>query len=116
MGLWSCSAENPFDSEGTGNVHLHTVVNSITTRALDSDYKQYLEDNCVVYISSKVSATEGKLIFKEKGLANVPSNIVLKTATTQPRPGAETQSPPPSTKCSSAHTRSLMWRKEKQVK
>lgn len=79
MGLWSCSAENPFDSEGTGNVHLHTVVNSITTRALDSDYKQYLEDNCVVYISSKVSATEGKLIFKEKGLANVPSNIVLKT-------------------------------------
>ena len=26
-GLWSCSAENPFDSEGEGTIRLHTVVN-----------------------------------------------------------------------------------------
>ncbi len=77
-GLWSCSAENPFDEEGTGTVHLRTVVNTITTRAEDDNdtqnREQELRSNCVVYVSS----VKG-LIFKAKGLDNVPESMVLKT-------------------------------------
>ena len=77
-GLWGCSAENPFESEGTGTVHLRTVVNAITTRAEDDNdtqsREQALRDNCVVYISNSKG-----LIFKEKGLDNVPESMVLKT-------------------------------------
>lgn len=77
-GLSACSAENPFDSDGSGTVHFRTVVNPVTTRA-DGDagsqnYEQYLRDNCVVYVSSSKG-----LIFKEKGLDNVPESMVLKT-------------------------------------
>lgn len=77
-GLWSCSAENPFDEEGTGTVHLRTVVNTITTRVEDENdtqnREQELRNNCVVYVSS----VKG-LIFKAKGLDNVPESMVLKT-------------------------------------
>lgn len=76
--LSACSAENPFDSEGSGTVHIRTVVNPITTRAegdADSQNReQALRDNCVVYVSSSKG-----LIFKEKGLDNVPESMVLKT-------------------------------------
>ena len=77
-GLWSCSAENPFDSEGEGTIRLHTTVNAITTRADDdqtaSDPMQEFKDKCVVYISS-----EKGLIYKKVGLHNVDEKITLKT-------------------------------------
>lgn len=77
-GLWSCSAENPFDTDGTGTVHLRTVVNAITTRAEDdadvADREQSLRDNCVVYISNSKG-----LIYREKGLDNVAESITLKS-------------------------------------
>jgi len=77
-GLWSCSAETPFDEGGTGTVHLRTVVNTITTRAEDDNdtqnREQELRNNCVVYVSS----VKG-LIFKAKGLDNVPESMTLKT-------------------------------------
>ncbi|MDE7345203.1 MAG: DUF4493 domain-containing protein [Muribaculaceae bacterium] len=77
-GLWSCSAENPFDSEGEGTIRLHTVVNSITTRADDdpsaSDPMQEYKDKCIVYISG-----EKGLIYKKVGLHNVDETITLKT-------------------------------------
>ncbi len=69
--LCGCSAENPFETEGEGIVQLHTVVNSITTRA-DEDSNP-LEDNCVVYISSSKG-----LIYKKVGLKNVDPQITLK--------------------------------------
>lgn len=76
-GLWGCVSENPFDNEGEGIVQLHTVVNSITTRA-DEDATtdnttDPLRDNCVVYISNSKG-----LIYKEKGLDNVKESITLK--------------------------------------
>lgn len=74
IGLWSCSAENPFDNDGQGVVQLRTVVNSITTRA-DSETEQTLEEKCVVYISS---LEEERLVYKKLGLHNVDSQITLK--------------------------------------
>lgn len=77
-GLWSCSAETPFDREGEGTIRLHTVVNSVTTRADDdqtaSDPMQEYKDKCIVYISS-----EKGLIYKKVGLHNVDETITLKT-------------------------------------
>lgn len=77
-GLWSCSAETPFDNDGVGTVHLRTVVNTITTRAEDEtdadNREQYLRDKCVVYISD-----ENGLVYKEVGLDNVKPAISLKT-------------------------------------
>lgn len=74
-GLWGCVAENPFDSEGEGIVHLHTVVNSITTRADDAtdNTSDPLRDNCVVYISNSKG-----LIYKETGLDNLKESFTLK--------------------------------------
>ncbi|MDE7349864.1 MAG: PCMD domain-containing protein [Muribaculaceae bacterium] len=71
--LWSCSAENPFESDGTGTIQLRTVVNSITTRADDQNDQSSLEEKCVVYISG----TKG-LIYKKQGLGNVDPQITLK--------------------------------------
>lgn len=73
--LWSCSSETPFETDGEGIVRLRTVVNSITTRADDSenDAQQQLSDNCIVYISG----TKG-LIYKKQGLSNVDPQITLK--------------------------------------
>lgn len=77
-GLWSCSAENPFDSEGEGTIRLHTVVNAITTRADDDqttpDPMQEYKDKCIIYISG-----EKGLIYKKVGLHNVDETITLKT-------------------------------------
>ena len=72
ISLWGCAAENPFESDGEGTVHLNTVVNSITTRA-DEEASDPLSDNCVVYISN-----EKGLIYKEKGLKNVKETFSLK--------------------------------------
>lgn len=79
--LWSCSAESPFsEQEGTGELRLKTVVDNIVTRADDSDIyteQQMLSDSCVVYIS-KAGAEKGKsLLYKYKGLENVPAAIRL---------------------------------------
>lgn len=71
--LWSCSAENPFDNNGNGNIQLRTIVNSITTRAEDGSDQSSLEEKCVVYISGK----EG-LLYKKQGLGNVDPQITLK--------------------------------------
>lgn len=70
--LWSCAAENPFESEGEGVVRLTTAINSITTRADDTS-SDPLRDNCVVYISN-----EKGLIYKEKGLDNIKESFTLK--------------------------------------
>lgn len=70
--LWSCVAENPFESDGEGIVRLYTEVNSITTRA-DEPTSDPLRANCVVYISN-----EKGLIYKEKGLDNVKESFSLK--------------------------------------
>lgn len=72
--IWSCASENPFDTEGMGTVRLHTVVNSITTRAIDSSEETALRNNCVVYITEK----DKGLVYKEKGLDNVKDQISLK--------------------------------------
>lgn len=73
--LWSCSSETPFETDGQGIVRLRTVVNSITTRADDSESEaqQQLSDNCIVYISGSKG-----LIYKKQGLSNVDPQITLK--------------------------------------
>ncbi len=83
-GLWSCAAETPFQDEGTGTVHLHTMVSNITTRAVAGYTDQELRDKCVVYITraNGASATETNkdgLVYRKKGLDNVDENIILKT-------------------------------------
>lgn len=76
-GLWSCTSEAPFDTEGTGVVHLRTTVNSITTRAYDYDSNKTLEENCVIYISRKNGNDKDGLIHKWRGTENIPSSISL---------------------------------------
>lgn len=76
-GLWSCTSEAPFDTEGTGVVHLHTTVNSITTRAYTYDPDKTLEENCVIYISRNNGNDKDGLIHKWTGTANIPSSISL---------------------------------------
>lgn len=76
-GLWSCSAENPFDSEGSGIVQLRTVVNSITTRA-EGDAQSDLEKKCVIYISDKNKPTNESLVYQKVGLENLDTQITLK--------------------------------------
>lgn len=71
--LWSCSAETPFDDNGSGIVKLRTVINQITTRAEEGS-EQSLEDKCVIYISKE---GEG-LVYKAQGLSNLDEQIVLK--------------------------------------
>lgn len=83
-GLWSCAAETPFQDEGTGTVHLHTMVSNITTRAVTGYTDQELKDKCVVYITraNGDAATESNkdgLVYRKKGLDNVDENIILKT-------------------------------------
>lgn len=81
--LLGCSAENPFDTDGKGIVRLHTVVNSITTRADEAtdtdDINQRLNDNCVVYISRKNGNDKDGLIYKNVGLSNIEPQITLKS-------------------------------------
>lgn len=69
--LTGCKADNEFDTEEEGTLKLQLVVNSNLTRALENE--DYLRSNCVLYISG-----DGKLIYKYKGLENVPSEIHMK--------------------------------------
>lgn len=66
----SCAVEEPFGA-GEGTLRMKLVINSDVTRAEMSE--QDLSDNCVVYISS-----EKGLVFKEKGLQNLPDAISLR--------------------------------------
>lgn len=78
-GLWSCAAENPFDSEGSGVVQLRTVVNNITTRADEGYTQEDLENKCVIYISDKEKPKGQSLVYKAEGLKNVAPQITLKS-------------------------------------
>lgn len=78
-GLWSCSAESPFESEGTGVVHLHTTVNAITTRAYKYDPEKTLQENCVIYLSRANGNENDGLIKKWQGVDNVDESIPLNT-------------------------------------
>lgn len=67
----SCSIDEPFGSDGEGELRVQMVINSDVTRAeMDEDA---LKASCVLYISS-----EKGLIHKYKGLGNVPESLMLK--------------------------------------
>ncbi|MCM1152035.1 MAG: DUF4493 domain-containing protein [Muribaculum sp.] len=67
----SCSTEEPFSSQGDGELRMSMVINSDVTRA-DADVDA-LRSNCVVYISG-----QNGLLHKWKGLENVPESLMLK--------------------------------------
>lgn len=68
--IQSCSVEEPFGSN-EGVLQMKLIINSDVTRAAMNE--QELADNCVVYISN-----EKGLVFKEKGLSNLPDQIALR--------------------------------------
>lgn len=71
MMLVGCTADEPF-GEGEGVLKMRMVVNSTLTRA-ETD-QQSLADKCVVYLSGSKG-----LLYKFRGLDNVPSDIYLKS-------------------------------------
>ncbi len=90
--FWSCAAESPYESESTGTVQLHTVVNNLTTRAATigtnnvTGYDQTtLANNCVVSIYRKNgratgdNATRDGLVYQVTGLDKVEKAITLRT-------------------------------------
>ncbi len=70
--LSSCTSEAPFSTDGEGLVKMNVVVNSRTTRSLiDSDYDDYLNDSCRIYISNGKNVLHkwvGKDNLPEKGV------------------------------------------------
>ena len=68
--MQSCAVEEPFGS-GEGVLQMKLVINSDVTRAAMS--QEDLSANCVVYISG-----EKGLVFKERGLNNLPDQIALR--------------------------------------
>lgn len=70
--MQSCVSDQPFGMEGEGTLQMKMVINSDVTRA-ETD-EDALRSNCVVYISG----TKG-LLYKYKGLENVPDALVLKS-------------------------------------
>lgn len=70
--LTSCAAEDTF-GEGEGVLKMKLVVNSTLTRA-EADDQGSLADNCVVYLSGSKG-----LLYKFRGLDEVPSDIYLKS-------------------------------------
>ena len=72
MALQSCALDDPFKSEGEGQLRMKLVINSDVTRA-ENDPAD-LSANCVVYISG-----EKGLLHKYQGLENVPEQITLKS-------------------------------------
>lgn len=66
-----CSTEEPFGTDGEGELRMKMVINSDVTRA-ETD-EDALRSNCVVYISGA-----NGLLHKWKGLENVPESIMLK--------------------------------------
>lgn len=70
--LSSCVNDEPFaDGEGVLKMRMY-INNQLTTRAVDNE--QTLAENCVIYLSNSKG-----LIYKFKGLDNVPSDIYLKS-------------------------------------
>lgn len=70
--LQSCSSDEPFGTDGEGVLKMKMVINSTVTRA-DLD-QQNLANSCVIYLSDNKG-----LIYKYKGIDNVPSSLYLKT-------------------------------------
>lgn len=70
VAMLSCSVEAPFGSE-EGVLEMRLFINSDLTRAVVED--QDLADNCVVYIYN-----DKGLVFKNKGLSNMPDRITLR--------------------------------------
>ncbi|MDE6028577.1 MAG: DUF4493 domain-containing protein, partial [Muribaculaceae bacterium] len=70
LAFQSCSMETPFNTED-GVLKMRFAINTEVTRAEMS--QDELADNCVVYISN-----EKGLVFKEKGLGNLPDEITLR--------------------------------------
>lgn len=71
-GMVSCVSDEPFAGEGDASLRMKLVINSDVTRSEVSD--DNLRSNCVVYISGQKG-----LLYKYKGLENVPEEIRLKT-------------------------------------
>lgn len=70
--LPSCKSDEPF-ADGEGVLKMKMVINNQVSTRSETD-QQALADNCVIYLSS-----EKGLIYKFKGLGNVPSDIYLKS-------------------------------------
>ena len=72
--MQSCSMETPF-SEENGVLQMKLAINSNVTASITRAEmsKDELAENCVVYISNSKG-----LIFREKGLSNIPDQITLK--------------------------------------
>lgn len=72
--MQSCSMETPF-SEENGVLQMKLAINSNVTASITRAEmsKDELAENCVVYISNSKG-----LIFREKGLNNIPDQITLK--------------------------------------
>lgn len=68
----SCQNEDNFFEEGEGFLKMKMVVNNNLTRAEGEEAS--LAEKCVIYISS-----EKGLIYKYKGIDNVPSRLALKS-------------------------------------
>ena len=71
MALQSCAVDEPFGSDGEGQLKMKLVINSDVTRA-ENDPAD-LSANCVVYISGAKG-----LLHKYQGLENLPESITLK--------------------------------------
>ncbi len=69
--LPSCASDDFMMSEGEGQLKFKMVVNSDVTRAEGDE--QSLAEKCMIYISSNKG-----LLYKFKGLENVPSDLYLK--------------------------------------
>lgn len=82
--LSGCSAETPFEDEGTGTIYLRTMISNVTTRAIEGYTDEQLADNCVVRISRCNGITTGSdterdgLVYRKQGLKNVDQQIILK--------------------------------------
>lgn len=68
----SCSADEPFSSEGEGTLRIKMVVNSEVTRAVADEDE--LREKCVVYISDAKG-----LLHKWIGMDDMPSAVPLKS-------------------------------------
>ncbi len=71
--LPSCISEEPFFGDGECTMKMRMVINSDVTRA-EIDNLDELRENCVLYISDPKKG----LLYKYKGLENVPEQISMK--------------------------------------
>lgn len=71
--LTGCMAEDPFTTDGEGEVMMNITINSRLTRAVSSEEMDHLRENCVIYISNSKG-----LLHKWQGVDNVPEKIALR--------------------------------------